>query len=543
MTVTADAPAAAPASEPTTAALAPTGFAAVLGSGDHKVVGRLWLVASMAHLVLVGVVSVLLSAERADSSVFDVLGADWVVQAETFRFTAAFFLFALPLTIGLATIVVPLQVGASTIAFPRAAAAAAWTYLIGGGLLLGAYAIDGGPGGTDIDGIELFVVAFGLVLVSQLVAWISLVTTVFALRAPGVRVNRVPLFAWSIVVAGGVWILTLPVLGGLSILSFLDVRYDGFLGGTETALYDRIAWVFHTPTLYALAIPALGIVGSIIPVFSQTRHQQHRVAVGLIGAFGALSLGAWTAPNLDGNVPWLYDGPWIVVTVAALVPALGLVGLWALTARTGRPVLESPLLFAVAAVLLLLLGLAAGAAQSIEAIETIVDGPSTTLFGTAWSTGVTALVLLGTVVALLGGVVYWAPKVVGSAFPENGARLVATLLLVGAGVGCIAELAAGLFGQPGTVALAAAEHTDLLETLGLVTTVADGLLVLGGFAFILLLARAAASSEDPGEDPWAGHTLEWATPSPPPVGNFTSLPKVTSEAPLYDARHGQEVDA
>ena len=185
MTVTADAPTAAPASEPTSPALAPTGFAGVLGSGDHKVVGRLWLVASMVHLVLVGAVSVLLSAERIDSAKFDVLGADWVVQADTFRFVAGFFLFALPLTIGLATVVVPLQVGASTIAFPRAAAAAAWTNLIGGGLLLGAYAIDGGPGGTDIDGIELFVMAFGLVLVAQIVAWICLVTTVFALRAPG----------------------------------------------------------------------------------------------------------------------------------------------------------------------------------------------------------------------------------------------------------------------------------------------------------------------------------------------------------------------
>ena len=548
MTVTADAPAAAPASEPTTAVLAPTGFAAVLGSGDHKVVGRLWLVASMAHLVLVGVVALLVSAERVDSTVFDVLGADWVVQAETFRFVGGFFLLALPLTIGLATIVVPLQVGASTIAFPRAAAAAAWAYLLGGGLLVGAYAIDGGPGGTDIDGVELFIVAFALVLVALLVAWISLVTTVFALRAPGLRVTRVPLFAWSIVVAGGVWILTLPVLGGLSILSFLDVRYGGFLGSTDTALYDRIAWVFHPPTLYALAIPALGIVGSIIPVFSQTRHQQHRVAVGLIGAFGALSLGAWTAPSLDGNLPWLYEAPWVVVSIAALVPVLGLVGLWSLTARQGRPVLKSPLLFAVVTVLLLLLGLAAGAIQALKPVKTIVDGTDTTLFGTAWSTGVTALILLATVAALFGGAVYWAPKVVGSSFSEGGARLVALLVLAGAAVGGVAELAAGLLGQPGTVALAAAEHTSTLETLGLVATIGDGVLVLGGLLFLLLLAGAAASGDDPGEDPWGGHTLEWATASPPPVGNFTSLPTIASEAPLYDARHGQarsgqEVDA
>ncbi len=543
MTVTADAPAAAPASEPTAAALAPTGFAAVLGSGDHKVVGRLWIVASMAHLALVGVVAVLLSAERVDSSVLDVIGSDWIAQADSFRFIGGWFLFTLPLTLGLATVVVPLQVGAPTIAFPRAAAAAAWAYLVGGGLLLGAYAIDGGPGGTDLDGIELFVVAFGLVLVAQLVAWICLLTTVFALRPPGMRLTRVPLFAWSVVVAGAVWILTIPVLGGLSVLSFLDVRYDGFLGSADTALYDRISWVFATPTVYALAIPAIGVVGSIVPVFARTRHQQHRIALGLIGAFGALSLGVWTAPSLEADLPWLYAAPWVAVSVAALVPLLGLVGLWALTTRQGRPVLRSPLLFAAAAVLLLLLGVAAGAAQSIEQIETLVDGTSTPLFGTAWSVGVTAAVMLAAVTALLGGVVFWAPKVVGSRFAENGARLVATLILLAAGVGCIAELVAGLLGQPASVALAAAENIDTLETLGLVTTIADGALVLAGALFILLLARAAASGADPGEDPWEGHTLEWATASPPAPGNFATVPKVTSEAPLYDARHGQEAGA
>lgn len=543
MTVTADAPAAAPASESTAPALAPTGLAAILGSGDHKVIGRLWVVASMIHLVLVGLVATGVAAERIDGTSFDVFGADWVAQAESFRFIGAIFLLALPLTIGIATVVVPLQVGAPTIAFPRAAAGAAWTYLLGGGLLLGAYAIDGGPGGTDADGLELFVAAFGLVLLAQLVAWICLMTTVLGLRAPRLHLTRVPLFSWSVLVAGGVWLLTLPVLAALAVLSFLDVRYGGFLDGSDGGLYGRIAWAFDTPTVYALAIPALGIVGSIVPVFAQTRHHLHRVALGLIGAFGVLAVGAWTAPHLGGDQPWRYEGPWIAVTIAALVPVLGLVGLWGLTLRRGKLAFGSPLLFGLVTVLLLLLGLAAGAVQSIEPIETLVDGEGVSLHGTAWSTGVTALVLLAAITALFGGVVYWAPKVLGAAFGEGGARLVALLVLLGAAVGGLAELAAGLLGQPGTVTLSAADNTDTLETLGLVATIGDGLLVLGGLLFMVLLARAAASSTDPGEDPWSGHTLEWATASPPGPGNFSSLPEVTSEAPLYDARHREEADA
>ena len=544
MTVTADAPAAAPASESTAPRPAPPGLAGILGSGDHKVVGRLWLVASMAHLALVGVISVLLSAERIDPATLSIFGSDTVVQADGFRFIAGIFLFVVPLTLAVATSVVPLQVGASTLAFPRAAAAAAWTYLVGGGLLLGAYAIDGGPGGTDRDGVVLFVVAFVLVLVALAVTWICVATTVLALRTPGMGLARVPLFSWSALVAASVWILTLPVLAGLSVISYLDARYGGFLDGSEAGLYNRIAWSFGTPAIYVLAVPVVGFVGSVVPVFAQTRHHLHRVALGLIGLLGALSVGAWTAPNLAGSLPWLYDGPWIVVSVVALVPILGLVGLWAATLRKGKVVLASPLLFGLVALLLALLGLAAGAAQAIKPIKTVVDGSGTTLYGTAWSTGVTALLLLAGAAAGLGGIVYWAPKIVGSRLHEGGARLVAGLVLIGAAVGCLATLAAGLLGEPGPTVLGPTDNLDAIKTLDVVVTAGDAVLVLAGVLFILLLCRAAMSGDDPSDDPWSGHTLEWATTSPPPVGNFTSVPEVTSEAPLYDARHrAQEGDA
>jgi heme/copper-type cytochrome/quinol oxidase subunit 1 len=543
MTVTADAPAAAPASESTAPRPAPSGLAGVLGSGDHKVVGRLWLVAGLAHLLLVGVISVLLSAERIDPATLSIFGSDTLVQADTFRFIAGVFLAVVPLTIALATTIVPLQVGAPTIAFPRAAAAAAWAYLVGGGLILGAYAIDGGPGGTDRDGVVLFVVAFALVLVALTVAWICVATTVLALRAPGMRLARVPLFAWSGLVAGTVWILTLPVLAGLAVLSYLDARYGGFIGGGEGALFARISWAFSTPTIYVLAVPVVGFVGSVVPVAAQTRHHLHRVALGLIGAIGVLSVGVWTMPNLGGSLPWLYEGPWIAVSTAALVPLLGLVGLWGATVRAGRVVLSSPLLFAVVAALLALLGVAAGAAQAIKPIKTLVDGESTPLFGTSWSTGVTALLLLAGAAAALGGIVYWAPKLLGARLHEGGARLVAVLVLVGSAVGCIAQLAAGLLGEPSPAVLGATDNLDAIKSLDTVVTAGDGILGLAGLLFVLLVLRAAFRGEDPGDDPWSGHTLEWATSSPPPVGNFTTVPAITSEAPLYDARHAQGADA
>jgi heme/copper-type cytochrome/quinol oxidase subunit 1 len=545
MTVTEDAPAAVSApAEPTAPTPAASGLAAILGSGDHKVVGRLWIVASLVHAALAGVVALLVAAEKMDLADIGIVSTSWFDQLVAYRSIAAAFLFLLPLTIGVATAIVPLQVGASTIAFPRAAAAAAWTYLIGGGLVVGAFAIDGGPGGGDVDGVRLFIVAFVLVLLALVVAWICIATTVIAVRAPGLSLVRTPLFSWSALVAAGVWIVTLPVLAGLLVATYVDVRYGGgggFFGGGEEAVYARIAWVFSTPAVYAFAIPALGLIGSVVPVFSATRHERHRLAQGLIGAFAVLSVGAWTLPGFGQDPhPWLYELPWVAVSFAIVVPVLGLLGLWAVTVRRGRVTLGSPLLYAVAAGLMLLVGVLAGAVQAIKPIKTLVDGKGTSLYGTTWSSAVASYVLLAAAIALLGASVYWAPKLLGRTLKEAPARAIALVLLAGTVLWSFPDLVAGLLGQPGGIGQSPTDNVSTIEALNLASTIGGAVLALGLVGFVALVVGATRSDELPGDDPWSGHTLEWATSSPPPIGNFASLPEITSEAPLYDARHRTE---
>jgi heme/copper-type cytochrome/quinol oxidase subunit 1 len=542
MTVTEDAPAAVSApSEPTAPTPAASGLAAVLGSGDHKVVGRLWILAALAHVVLAGGAAVLVAAERIDLSRFDVIGSDWVGQYIAYRSVAGAFLVLLPLTIGVATAIVPLQVGAATIAFPRAATAAAWTYVLGGLLIVGAFAIDGGPFGGDVDGVRLFIVAFALVLVAEVVAWICIATTVIALRVPGLSLARTPLFAWSTLVAATVWVITLPVLGGLMIITYVDVRYGGgggFFAGGETTIYSRIAWVFGTPAIYGFAIPVLGFIASVVPVFARTRHLQHRTAQGLIGAFGALSVGVWAIPGFRADaLPWLYDLPWVAVSLTIVVPLLGLLGLSAGTAKRGQVSLGSPLLFAGAAAAMLLVGVLAGAVQAIKPIKTLVDGGGTSLYGTAWSTSVASYVILAAVIALLGAIVYWSPKIIGRSFAEAPARIVALLLLAGTVLWSFPDLITGLLGQSAGAGVEPADNVSTIEALNVVSTVGGAVLALALAGFVALTLRAFRSDDLPGDDPWGGHTLEWATSSPPPFGNFASLPEITSEAPVYDAHH------
>src|SRR5690606_1989423 len=158
---------------------------------------------------------------------------------------------------------------------------------------LASYAIDGGPFGADADGVGLYLTGLVAVAVALAVALVSVVTTVLTLRAPGMTLRRTPLFSWSMLVGGTVWLLVLPVLAGLLVVTYLDLRYgQQFLGGSG-GVDDRIAWLFWQPTLYAAAVPALGVIADVVPVFARRRHQRHKVAMGLVGLAGALGFGAW----------------------------------------------------------------------------------------------------------------------------------------------------------------------------------------------------------------------------------------------------------
>ena len=513
---------------------APTGLAAWVGSGDPRTIGRLFIGTSLVFLLVSGVAGALVGFEQFPSDSKTIMGADTVVRVTTLHASAGLFLGVLPLLIGLATAVVPLQVGASTIAFPRASAAAYWTWLVSGAIVLLSYAVDGGPYGTDRTAVGMYVLALIAVLVALVVATVSVATTALALRAPGMGLRRAPLFTWSMLVGGTVWILTLPVLAAMLLLTYIDLNYgQQFLGGSG-GIWNHVAWAFWQPTVYVFAVPALGIIADVVPVFARRRHQRHSGAMVLLGLAAALGFGAWVqlGATVDGKTPapWLHGGVWITVGYVSVIPVLGLLGLWTATLFKGRPRLGTPLVLSLFAGLLVLAGVAGGIATVVGALD---------LVNTTWMTAQAEVVLIGALLAGLAGVTFWAPKVYGKLVPDWLMRLGGTLIFIGAAATAVGFGVAGFLDQArftngGISAVAsgdvsAVEGLDLVAALGLTVVVAGALL-----AAVALLARG---TRDPGDDPWDGHTLEWTTSSPPPVGNFASVPAITSEAPLYDSRY------
>jgi heme/copper-type cytochrome/quinol oxidase subunit 1 len=522
--------AAAPSAEGATAARPVGGLAGLLGNTDHKVVGRLYIGAALLLLAVAGVTGGLVSAERLDAGTFDVLDSGSLAQVFSLHSVSAVFLFLLPLMLGLAIVVTPLQVGASTIAFPRAAAASFWLWFLSSAVVLAAYAIDGGAFGGDYDGVSLFLVGFASLLVALCLATVCVVTTVLTLRTRGMTLERAPLFSWSMVVAGVVWLVTLPVLFGLVVLSYLSYRYQ--VGGSEE-IYDYVRWTFQQPQVWAFAVPALGIVAEVVPVFTRQVHRSHAAVMVLVGVGGAMGIGSWAfLRSLQPDATSLEEQAlYIAMAFAVALPVLGLLGasLDAI-ARSRKVPVASPLVFSLVGLLVLVLAAGAGAIGAVGALDLqFLGGQDTT-----WSTGVAHAVLGGATIVVLGGLHYWAPKLWGTVLREGVARLAALLVLVGGTLLVGGDLIAGALDQLTGGALQ--DVRDNVEMLNLVSF-AGGLVLAGGLVVAVLnLLGALVRRVEVADDPWEGNTLEWACSSPPPAGNFAEPVEVASATPLLDLR-------
>ncbi len=334
------------------------GLAGFIGTGDHRSLGRAYVVLSILFGVAALVADTLFTAHQAHHF----LPVAHVFQVYTGSRTLGVLLFAIPLFVGLGTFIVPLQVGANTVAFPRAAAAAFWGWLIGSGVLVAAYAIDGGPAGSRFKAVDLSFAGLALVLVSLIVATLCVATTVVSLRTPGLWLDRVPMFSWSMLVAGTLWMLTLPVVLADVVLIYIGHHYGNpahpSLFGIATNQWPQLAWAFGQPQIYAVLIPVLGVTTDVIATLSGARQPHRKAIMASIALFGILSFGAFAQPSFYPDVQ--NEALFIILAFLIIFPALVVFGGWGASVRAGRPKLASPLLFAVGAAMLLVVALLAG---------------------------------------------------------------------------------------------------------------------------------------------------------------------------------------
>jgi heme/copper-type cytochrome/quinol oxidase subunit 1 len=525
MTITETRPTAERQQGATDRTAAGSGLAAVLGTGDHKILGRLFIGCSLlfgaASAVAVGLGMLGITGDGG-------LFSDGVnLRLFTLGLFGLVLGFALPFFLGLAMLLVPLQVGAATVAFPRAAALALWAWLLGIVTLIVANAIDGGIGGGNERATDLAWMALLMVVLALLVAATSVATTALALRAPGMTLDRVPLFTWSMLAATGVWLLTLPVFAAGVVLVRLDQINAQLAFGSPAGQWSTVMWVFLQPQIYVLAIPVVGVLADLVPTMADRRQASRNVLLVTIGAVAALSIGSWAQVGQPGD---LWTNPlFVVMSFGILLALLGVAGGLASTLSAGERRAVLPLGSGLVGLLLLVLAGVVGALIAIGPLDLQVLEAGATGMPLA-SLGHTGLVLAAVAAGAVAAGGYWASKLTGGplGLPLGG---LATLAALGGGLlWGLALLAAGF----GARVDALADATDTLAVVAAIgALLVAGALALGGVG---LAIAGRGSSED---DPWGtGQTLEWATASPPLAANFVEVPAVVSPEPLVDLRGG-----
>ena len=535
------------------------GLAGVFGTSDHKNIGRLYIFFGLSGGLLALILNILVRFERINIGsvgVLDFGSSNQFFQTWSLSRTTLLFFCVLPLLIGLASYIVPLQVGAPSLSFPRAAALAFWAWVIGIMIHVVTVFTDGGLGepdpisqfaqGMDPEATELSMLSIAMVVFALLLGTVCVLATIISQRPQGMTLFELPLFSWSMLIAGGIWVLALPVWLSNLAISWVDFQgADALRYGAVENIWDQLSWLWSQPMIFAFAIPVLGIAGDVIPVSSGVPQRQYRVQQIAIGAMGALSFGAFVQPFFNPDVA--NQAVFVVMGILIILPILVFLGGLADTSIRGNLSISAHLILSVVGVLALLVAAVASAfhvsGPAIGAIQEINDSWLDGLIswlrdvqGTVLATAVMEHVLIASLIGIIAGLYYWAPKIFGYQLNRNVGILSALTLLGGLALSGGSNIINGILdeGDEGyhSSAYEGGWDSNAVEFFNIVGAIGS-ILLLAGIGLVILDLTISVilrkGNDENAKDPWGGHTLEWATDSPPPTGNFTDAPVVDNE--------------
>ena len=520
----------------------PPGIWAALSTVDHKIIGRRYIVTAFAFLILGGILALAMRIQLARPEA-RFIGPDRYNQIFTMHGTNMMFLFAVPVMEAMAVYLVPLMGGTRNIAFPRLNAFSYWMFLAGGALLWIAFALDMGPDVGWFAYVPLSGPQYGagkradiwaqmitFTEVSALAVSVEIVVTVFKQRAPGMSLDRIPLFVWSMVVTSFLVIMAMPAIMVASTSLILDrlvgTHFFNPAEGGDVLLWQHLFWFFGHPEVYIIFLPAVGMVSTMVGTFAR------RAVFGYLGlvialiSTAVLAFGLWVHHMFVVGLPRLGESFFTASSMAIAVPAGVQIFCWLATLWDGRPVFKTPLLFVIGFIITFVIGGLTGVMVASVPFDTQVHD---TYFVVAHFHYV---LIGGAVFPLLGAIYYWFPKFTGRMMSEQLGRWAFGLIFVGFNLTFFPMHILGLEGMPRRV------YTYQPEMpwggLNMFVSLSAVVLAAGFLLFFIDAFRSARSGSLAGANPWAASTLEWATSSPPPAYNFRRIPVVDSREPLWE---------
>jgi cytochrome c oxidase subunit 1 len=519
----------------------PQGWRRYVYSTNHKDIGTLYLIFAIMAGLVGGFLSVMMRLELQSP------GMQIFSNPHTFNVFVTghglimiFFMVMPALIGGFANWFVPIMIGAPDMAFPRMNNISFWLLPAAFGLLLISMFVEGPPGANGVGGgwtiypplstsgqpgpaMDFAILSLHIAGASSILGAINFITTIFNMRAPGMTLHKMPLFAWSVLVTAFLLVLSLPVLAGGITMLLTDRNFGTTFfapsGGGDPILFQHLFWFFGHPEVYILILPAFGIVSHIVatfskkPVFGYLGMAYAMVAIGFVGFI------VWAHHMYTTGISLAAQQYFVAATMVIAVPTGVKIFSWIATMWGGSVSFRPPMVWAIGFIFLFTVGGVTGVVLANAGVDRVLHD---TYYVVAHFHYVLSL---GAVFAIFAGWYYWFPKMTGYMVPDWIGHLHFAFAFIGANVLFFPQHFLGLAGMPRRYV----DYPDAYAGWNLISSFGSYIFAFGMLIFFYGVYVAFAKKVPAGESPWGegATTLEWTLSSPPPFHQFETLPRIT----------------
>jgi cytochrome c oxidase subunit I len=509
---------------------------------DHKKVGIMYGASAFVFFLIGGIEALVIRMQlmRPDNHL---VSPDFYNSLFTMHGTTMIFLAVMPISAMFFNFFVPLLIGARDVAFPRLNAMSLWVFILGGLFLNFSFIMNAAPNGGWFGyaplsslqyspglNMDFWLLGLQILGIASLAAGVNFFTTILNMRAPGMTLMRMPMFAWAVLVTQVLVLLAFPVITVALVLLMADrVFHAGFFAYNvaqgDPMLWQHFFWIFGHPEVYILILPAFGIVSEILPVFSRKPLFGYSAMVFSMAFIAFLGFGVWSHHMFATGMGPLADSFFALSTMLIAIPTGVKIFNWLGTMWGGSLQFKTPLYFAIGFIAMFIIGGLSGVMHAVAPADLeqtdsyfVVAHFHYVLFG-------------GSIFALTAGAYYWWPKMFGKMLSETLGKVHFWLMLIGFNLTFFPMHFVGLLGMPRRVYTypAGLGFTSYNE----VETVGAFILALSILVFIVNILKTWRSGPPAPADPWGGATLEWSIPSPPQDFNFPVEPTVTDKDELW----------
>ncbi|WP_294743324.1 cytochrome c oxidase subunit I [uncultured Exiguobacterium sp.] len=500
---------------------------------DHKKIGILYIISGLFFL-LVGGVEALMIRFQLIKPMNDFVSGELFNQLITMHGTTMIFLAAMPMLIGYMNAAVPLQIGARDVAFPFLNALGFWLFFFGGVLLNLSWFFGAAPNagwtayaplstvpeslGVDFYSLGLQISGFG-----TLMGGINFLVTILNMRAPGMKLMRMPLFTWTAFVASALIVFAFPPLTvGLFLLTFerlFGAHFFDPAAGGNIVIWEHLFWIFGHPEVYILILPAFGIFSEIIPTFARKRLFGYTTMVFATMLIGFLGFMVWVHHMFTVGLGPVANAIFAVATMAIAVPTGVKIFNWLFTLWGGKLTFPVAMLYSVAFIPSFLVGGMTGVMLSVAPADYQYHDSYFVVAHFHY------VIVGGVVFGLFAGLYYWFPLMFGKQLNEFWGKIQFWLFFIGFHLTFFPQHILGLTGMPRRVFTYLPNQG--WETMNLLSSIGAAFMGVSTIVLVISIVAALMSKEYVKRDVWGdGRTLEWTLPVPTPEYNFAQIPLV-----------------